>query len=93
MIYTRLSNSSIDSKLGSLNVVLWLQFQFFSEYLMIMVVVNWVILLAVSENLSHNFSSLKCESVWSLTLNDDNKNINGGGSNNVLWIHGRTYTH
>ena len=38
---------------------------------------NWLTLLTVSENLSHNFSSLKGEPVWSLALGDDNKNITG----------------
>ena len=46
---------------------------------MIMVLINWLILLAVSENLSHNFPNLKGESVWSLTLGDDNKSITGEG--------------
>ena len=43
-----------------------------------MVVINWIILLTVSENLYHNFSNLKGELVWSLRLGVDNENITGG---------------
>ena len=40
-----------------------------------MAVINWLILLAVSEKLSYNFLNLKGDYVWSHTLGDDNKNI------------------
>ena len=43
-----------------------------------MVVIPWVILLTDSENLSHNFSNPKGDSVCLLTLGNDNENITGG---------------
>lgn len=55
-----------------------------------MVVINRLILLAVWEILSHNFPSVKGESFWSLTIDDDNKTITGGGTHIVLWIYGGT---
>ena len=36
-----------------------------------MVVLNWLILLDVAEELSYNFFSLKDDSVWSPTLHDN----------------------
>ena len=42
-----------------------------------MLIMNWLVLLAVSEKLSDNCFNLKCDSVLSLALGDDNKNITG----------------
>ena len=58
-----------------------------------MVVLNWLILLAVSEKLSHDFSVSKGDYVSSPTVDDANKKITGKGSYTVLSIYGRTYTH
>lgn len=43
-------------------------------------IANLNISFEISENVSHNFSSFKGESVWPFTLDDDNKNISGGGT-------------
>ena len=59
---------------------------------MITVGIKWLLLLAVSEILSYNSSSLKDESVWSVTLGDDNENITGGGTGTVFRIYEGTYT-
>ena len=53
----------------------------------IMGVINWFMLLAVPENLSENFSNDEGDSVWSLTQDDDNKNISGQGTYTVIWIY------
>ena len=50
-------------------------------------VINWFMLLAVPENLSENFSNDEGDSVWSLTQDDDNKNISGQGTYTVIWIY------
>ena len=52
-----------------------------------MVVLNWLILLAVAEKLSHNLLSLKSDFVWFPTLGDDSKNISGEGTYTVLSIY------
>ena len=56
-------------------------------------VINWFILLAVSEYLSENSSNDKCDPAWPLTLGDDNKNILVEGTHTVIWIYVGTYTH
>ena len=58
-----------------------------------MVVLNCLILLAVTKKLSHNFFSLKGDSVWSPMLGDDNKKISFEGAYTILSIYGGTYTH
>lgn len=58
-----------------------------------MVVLNWPVLLAVQENLSHIFSSLKSEYVLSLTLSDDDKKFTGGGTCALPWIYGGINTY
>ena len=47
---------------------------------------NWLILLAVSEKLCNNLFSLKGDSVWSPTLVDHNKSVTGEGTYTVLSI-------
>ena len=42
--------------------------------------------------LSHNFSNLKVESIWSLTLGDDNKKITGG-TYTTFWTYQRDCAH
>ena len=44
---------------------------------MIMVMINWLKLLAVSEKSSHTFFNQKADSVWSITLGCTNKNMQG----------------
>ena len=81
--------------IGNLNIFYnnanWIFYHFrrekfeISENLLITMVIEWLILLPVS-NL--NFSNLEGESAWSFTRGDDNKNITAGGPYIVLWIYG-----
>ena len=57
-----------------------------------MVVLNWLILLAVSEKLSHSFPVSKVILSDPL-LGDDNKNITGEGTYTAFSIYEETYTH
>ena len=60
---------------------------------MIMVVINWLKLLPVSEKSFHNFFNLKGDSVLPIILGCAYKNTTGWRTYAVLWICWGTYTH
>ena len=58
--------------------------------IIMVMILNWLTLLAVSEKLSRNFFNIKSDSVWCLILADDNNNIRGEETTMYLGFMGGT---
>ena len=58
--------------------------------IIMVIILNWLTLLAVSEKLSRNFFNIKGDSVWCLILADDNNNIRGEETTMYLGFMGGT---